>query len=97
MKKWIGVSLLLLSMLIIILPINADQFIALIQENSAVKSSNLFGLSFSTMSMSDPGDAASTSHGNFDQPDMFTGTASYTYDFILPPGTAGMEPKLKLV
>jgi RHS repeat-associated protein len=28
---------------------------------------------------------------------MFTGTASYTFEFNLPPGTRGMEPDLKLV
>jgi hypothetical protein len=37
------------------------------------------------------------SHRYFDQPDMFTGTASYTFEFNLPPGTRGMEPELKLV
>ncbi|MCL6614000.1 MAG: FG-GAP-like repeat-containing protein, partial [Firmicutes bacterium] len=43
------------------------------------------------------GDTKLTAHGDFDQPDLFTGTASYRYELKLPPGTAGMEPKLALV
>ncbi|NLG83441.1 MAG: hypothetical protein GX493_02275, partial [Firmicutes bacterium] len=38
-----------------------------------------------------------TAHGDFDRPDLFTGTASYRYELKLPPGTAGIEPKLALV
>jgi RHS repeat-associated protein len=36
-------------------------------------------------------------HRYFDQPDLFSGSSSYTYQFKLPPGTAGMVPNLKLV